>query len=221
MHCDIQYVGKMRNGVPKYWCLTHKALASDKKGNKLETCFSEQKDRYQKRLSLQESKIESIQLFFANLLKNEIPILYINGVVFNGVLTYEDMLLDYKDFVGFFLAQLNHTHLEKVCCSHCKHYHSDNGKFAYTPHKTHLCLYCGHFFREKEANIGSEIAMIFSFPKVNLGSLEIEIGDILSLTYDMLSGSVLINGQKIDTIIINNKKEKLIDFLNRKLEDLY
>lgn len=221
MHCEIKYVGKARNGISKYWCLTHKALASNKQGNKLDFCLYEKKDRYNKTLFVQDKKIERIQIVFDNLLKNKIPSIYINDTVFEGVLIYEDMVLDDKDFVGFFLAQLNHVSLEKVCCSHCGHIHSDNGKFAYTPHKTHLCLYCGHFFRVKEENIGSEMAILFPSPEIKLEKRKQKIENVCSITYDMFSGSILINGQTIDTIIIDDREESLVTFLNNQLKDLY
>ncbi len=221
MDCHIEYVGKMRNGIPKYWCLTHKALASDKQGNKLDSCLNERKENRKKSLSIEENQVKSIKLVFANILENTVPTVYINDEEFDGVLLYQNCVLDYKDFVGLLLAKINHVVLQQVRCSHCEHYHSDNGKFAYTPHSTHLCLYCGHFFRVKKANIGSELAMIFPTLDVQLQRGKLEIEDTCSITYDLFCGSVLVNGEVIDTIVVKGEELSLIEFLNNQLKDLY
>lgn len=221
MDCQIEYVGKMRNGIPKYWCLTHKALASDKQGNKLDSCFNERKENMQKCLSIEENQVTSIKLVFANILENTVPTIYINDEEFDGVFLYQNWVLDYKDLIGLLLAKINHIFLQQVRCSHCGHYHSDNGKFAYTSHSTHLCLYCGHFFRVKKANIGSELAMIFSIPDVQLQTKKLKIEDTCSITYDLFCGIVLVNGEDIDTVVVKGKEFSLVTFLNNQLKDLY
>lgn len=221
MDCCITYVGKMRNGTCKYWCSAHKALASDKQGNKLDSCLNENKEKYTNGLSIEENTLKNIKIVFTNILNNKVPIVYVNGELFDGVFLYQDCVLDYKDLVGLLLAKLNHTPLETVRCSHCNHYHSDNGKFAYTPHSTHLCLYCGHFFRVKEANVGSELATFFSLPTIKLEKGKIEIKDICSVTYDMIGGEILINDTSVDTVVIQKEKFSLAQFLNKNLKDLY
>lgn len=156
MKCNIEYVGKLRNRMPQYYCTIYKSFASDKKGNKLDECLCNYKEIYDNVLDLKENNIESIEIIYENILKNVVPKIFINNKEFNGTLKYNDCILCYKDLGGILLSKLNAISLEKVRCSHCKHYHSDNGKFAYTPHRTHLCLYCGHLFRVKEKNIGNE-----------------------------------------------------------------
>lgn len=138
---------------------------------------------------------------------------------FSGVLEYGNSLLTYKDFNGIMLSRLNNMPLEIVICSHCGHYHSDNGRFAYTPHRTHLCLYCGHLFRVKERNIGSELSMIYDIPKIELRDKIVEIDDFCRVEYDMLNGILLINGQNADKILFKGQKIEVKEFLNDFLKD--
>ena len=143
MKCNIKYIGKSKQGMTKYYCSVHKSFAYDKFGNKLEKCTWSNKEIYDNRL---------------NIKQNIIPKILINDNEFNGVLEYNNYILTYKDFGVIMLSKLNNIPLKIVKCSHCGYYHTDNGKFAYTPH---LCLYCGHLFRAKEKNVGSELAMIY------------------------------------------------------------
>ena len=117
------------------------------------------------------------------------------------------------------LSKLNNIPLEMVKCSHCGRYHSDNGQFAYTPHKTHLCLYCGHLFRVKEKNIGSELAMIFNIPKIKLKDKLLKIDDYCCVEYNMLNGNLFINKQNVNSVLFKDKKLDIVKFQNHILEN--
>ena len=39
-NCNPVYIGKNRNGAPRYWCSVHHAPISDGKGNVLPKCMS-------------------------------------------------------------------------------------------------------------------------------------------------------------------------------------
>lgn len=214
MKCNIEYVGKMRNGKEQYFCTTHQSIASDSNGNKLEECLCNTKEIYNNTLDIKELDINSIEIIYENVIDNITPIIYINNKVFNGVLKYNDCIINYKDFNGIMLSKLNNISLELVKCSHCNHYHTDNGKFAYTPHKTHLCLYCGHLFRVKTQNVGNELAMIFNIPNIELNNNKIYINDKCNIKYNLLKGELLINNQNVNTIKLNNKEINVIEFLN-------
>lgn len=94
-------------------------------------------------------------------MKNVVLKIFINGKEFVGVLECDNCLLTYEDLGGTMLAKLNNVPLDKVVCKRCNHIHSDNGRFSYTPHLIHLCLYCGHLIRAKEKNIGNELNIIY------------------------------------------------------------
>ena len=115
------------------------------------------------------------------------------------------------------LAKLNNIPLEIVKCSHCGRYHSDNGQFAYTPHRTHLCLYCGHLFRAKERNIGSELAMIYTIPEIKLKDKLLKIDNYCCVEYDMLKGNLLINNQNVNKVLFEGKELNIVEFLNNLL----
>ncbi len=221
MKCNIEYIGKTRRGTTKYYCTTHKSFAYDKLGNKLDECLWSNKEIFDNHLDIKQNVIQNINIKYENILEEVIPKIIINGEEFNGVLEYDNSLLTYKDFGGIMLAKLNNIPLEIVTCHHCGKYHSDNGKFAYTPHSTHLCLYCGHLFRVKEKNVGSELAMIYDIPDIKLNDKLLKIDEYCCVEYDMLKGTILINNQNVNKVSFNGKEYTIAEFLNRLLENEY
>ena len=219
MKCDITYVGKKRTGKPQYYCITHKEYASDKDGNKLSECLCNYKELFENSIDIKETNIESIKIVFANILENTVPIVFINDKEFQGVLKYDDSILTFKDFTGTMLSRLNNLPLEVVRCHHCNKPHSDNGKFAYTPHSTHLCLYCGHLFRVREKNIGNEFTMIYNVPDIKLDNKSINIDESCLVEYDLFKGTLLINNESVNRISIEGKEISITDFLNKFLKD--
>lgn len=219
MKCNIEYIGKSRQGKNKYYCTTHKSFAYNKSGNKLDKCLCNTKEIYDNKLNIEQNEIKTITIKYENILENVIPKIIINGMEFNGVLEYSNSILTYKDFGGIMLSKLNNITLDIVKCSHCKHYHSDNGKFAYTPHRTHLCLYCRHLFRVKEKNIGNELELIYKIPKIKLKKESLNISDYCCVEYNMLKGILLINNKNINKVVFKNKEYTIIDFLNNTLEN--
>jgi len=217
MKCNIEYVGKSRQGTSKYYCTVHKSFAYDKLGNKLDECLWSNKEIYDNRLNIEQKKIKNINIKYENILENVIPKIIIDNNAFNGILEYDNCILTYKDLGGILLSKLNNIPLEIVKCSHCGHYHSDNGKFAYTPHRTHLCLYCGHLFRVKEKNVGSELAMIYDIPKIKLKDKLLKIEDYCCVEYDMLKGILLINKENVNRVLFKDKEFDVVEFLNHIL----
>ena len=105
MKCSIEYVGKLRNGIPQYYCTIYKSFASDKKGNKLGECLCNNKKAYDNRINIQDSHIESIKIIYEDILKNTIPKIIINDKVFDGVLEYNNSILGYKDLGGILIME--------------------------------------------------------------------------------------------------------------------
>ncbi len=219
MKCNIKYIGKSRQGITKYYCTVHKSFAYDKFGNKLEECLWHNKEIFDNRLNIKQNLIKSITIRYDNILENVVPKIIINDSEFNGVLEYDNSILTYKDFGGIMLSKLNNIPLEIVKCNHCGYYHSDNGKFAYTPHRTHLCLYCGRLFRVKEKNVGSELAMIYDIPKISLNNNMLKIDDYCCVEYDMLKGTLLVNNKSINKVLFKEKELDIVNFLNDILEN--
>ena len=217
MKCNIEYIGKSRQGITKYYCTAHKSFAYDKLGNKLDECLWSNKEIYDTRLNIKQNEIKDINIKYENILESVIPKITIINNEYSGVLEYNDSILTYKDFGGIMLAKLNNIPLEIVKCSHCGRYHSDNGQFAYTPHRTHLCLYCGHLFRAKERNIGSELAMIYTIPEIKLKDKLLQIDNYCCVEYDMLKGTLLINNQNVNKVLFEGKELNIVEFLNNLL----
>lgn len=221
MKCNIEYVGKARSGKTKYYCTAHKSFAHDKEGNKLEECLWLNKEIFDNHLNIKNEHIESINIIYDNILENTIPKIIINNREFNGVLDYDESILTYKDFSGILLAKLNEAPLSIVKCNHCGKYHSDNGMFAYTPHLIHLCLYCGHLFRAKEKNVGSELNMLYDIPKITLENKTLKIDNECHIAYNPLKGILLINNENVNKIIYKDKELTVKEFLNSILEQEY
>lgn len=221
MKCNIEYTGKLRIGRPQYFCTTHKHLAVDKSGNKLPECLCTYKELFANRLDLKTNKITSIKIIYDDIFISKIPSVYVNENLFNGVLVYDDSVLTYKDLGGIMLAKLNNVKLENVACHHCGKMHSDNGQFAYKPHRTHFCNYCGHLFRVQDANISQELETIYDIPMLKLANREITIGNKCQIEYDLFTGTILINKEVGNKVIINNKKIDLQEFLNDALKNEY
>ena len=82
MKCNIEYIGKLRCGRPQYFCTTHKSLASDKSGHKLDECLCSYKELFVNKLDLKNTKITSIKIVYENIFDNQIPNIFIKSKSF-------------------------------------------------------------------------------------------------------------------------------------------
>ena len=219
MQCNIKYVGKW-DSVDQWYCLTHHAIATDENGNILNECIKN-KEIFDNGLKIEKEDIKNILFVYPNLLKNVDGELYVNENKTSGIMYIQDSLFEIRDFGGILLSKLNHVKLEAERCTFCGHIHSDDGRFAFTPHNPHLCAYCGHFFEVKKENVGNELDVVFPIPEINLDNACIDIENVLTLSYDVFKGQVLINGINCNRINLNGKEYSLVEFLNKKLHDQY
>lgn len=216
MKCNIKYALKARNGRKRYWCITHKARANDKNGNMLEECLSENKESYNKSITLDKNDIKSIKIIFEDLTSSTDYTININDKILKGVLIMNESSLEENDFLGLFLSSINNMDIEEIRCTHCKHLHNDNSLFAITPHRKHMCQYCGREFFCKEANIGSEFISYIKIPKIKYVKEIKEIKEKFNLLYDVLEGKIYINHECASRkIIINKKEEELAKYINK------
>ena len=218
MKCNIKYIGKLRNGTPQFFCTIHKSFASNR-GIRLEECFCSNKEMFLHPLDILKTSVDSIQIVYEDIFKSLIPKIYINQKEYSGVFIYENSVLTYKDFGGILLSFLHSVSLEQVVCKHCGCKHSDNGKFAFTPHRIHFCSYCVHKFGVKEKNIGSELAFIYDIPSITLENNSVVIEERCCVSYDLFFGTVLVNNKNVNSVVIKNKSFSLVDFLSEKLND--
>ena len=218
MKCNIEEV--IWNDERKYYCATHRSPAFDKDNNKLEQCLSKNKSAYDNIIEMKKEDIKEIVLIYPNLLESVKGKILINDREI-GILKIDNSIFEVRDFGGLLLSLLNDITLKEEKCPICGHIHSDDGKFAYSPHDTHLCMYCGNLFDVKEANVGNELSTIFDIPKIELKNNMIDVKEKCTLKYNVLKGSLEINEEDCNKIILNKKEYLLVDYLNKLLYDEY
>ncbi len=86
MKCNIEYIGKSRQGITKYYCTVHKSFAYDKLGNKLDECIWSKKEIYDNKLNAKQNKLKNINIRYENIIESVIPKIIINSNEFSGVL---------------------------------------------------------------------------------------------------------------------------------------
>lgn len=219
MKCNIRHIGNNK-GID-YWCLSHKTKATKIDLNEPISCDCKYKERYKNIVEMQPKKIENITIIYPNLNNNTDIKVFINNQDFNGILKLENSIIDLKDYGGIMLSKLNNVSLETSKCPYCGGMHTDNGKFAYKPHSKHLCVYCGHFYKVEQENIGNELALYFDLPPIKLLDNKQVIDEKCEVSYDLLKGELYINNICCNTIQFNNKEMDIVSFLNNALKNEY
>lgn len=103
--CDIKPCGKDESGNLRYWCLTHKDIASEN-GIELQECLCKYKEIYDEPKEINVKEISSIKLIYENVLESLKPRIIINGQEENSALKIDNSLIDFKDFGGLFISKL-------------------------------------------------------------------------------------------------------------------
>ncbi len=219
MKCNIKYI-ENNSGVD-YWCLSHKTKATKQDLNEPIYCDCKYKEKYENIVEMNPTDIESIKIIYPNLNDNTNLKVFINNEEFNGILKLKNSVIDLKDYGGLMLSKLNNIVLEASKCPYCGGMHTDNGKFAYTPHSKHLCIYCGHFYKVEKENIGNELALYFNFPTIKLLDNKSIIDDKCEVSYDLLKGELYVNNICCNKIQLNNKEIDIVLFLNNFLKNEY
>lgn len=219
--CHIKYCGKDENGIDRYWCLTHKDVASDKEGHPLKKCLCNYKEIYDNKIKIEPQNVDSIKVTYKNVLEEIKPNIYLNQKEENHALEIKDSILDFKDIGGLMISKLNGIKLIPSYCSYCGKPHTDDGVFAYTLHAKHLCQYCGYFYNVEKANIGNEFALFFDVPDIMLEEGIVDIEDTLCLEYDILKGILFSNGKNVNKVKVKEKIIYLKTYLNELFKDEY
>ncbi len=219
MKCNIKHIEK--NQGLEHWCLTHKTKATKSDLTEPITCDCQYKNLYENIVVMHPKKIDSIKIIYPNLNKSTDVKVFINNQEFTGILKLENSVIDLKDYGGLMISKLNNIKLESSKCPYCGGLHTDNGKFAYTPHNKHLCIYCGHFYKIEKKNIGNELALYFDFPNITLLDNKQVIDEKCEVSYDLLKGELLINNACCNNLELNNKEIDIVTFLNKTLENEY
>lgn len=219
MECNIRHIED--NSGLDYWCLSHKTKATIIDGKEPISCDCKYKERYENIVEMNPEDIKNIKIIYPNLNDNTNVKIFINNLEFNGILKLENSIIDLKDYGGLMLSKLNNINLKASKCPYCGGMHTDNGMFAYKPHSKHLCIYCGHFYKVKEANIGNELALYFNFPNIVLEDNTCIIDEKCEVIYDLFTGDLFINNISCKKLQLNNKEVDIVSFLNNALKNEY
>ncbi len=177
MNCNIQKVGKYRNGKDKYFCSVHKCFLKE-----LKNICGCQKYKYVKVFDIDISIYKSIGIW--GFLKPIFDTTNINNVDCGVHLhlrrkdneekiiddTFDKLIIkNGEEYIGaiecdkakaYTLTKTAGFSVDKIYCKHCGAIHTDTNYLAVYPHKKHLCFNCGREFFNKKRNISNEIIEI-------------------------------------------------------------
>lgn len=179
--CNINFIGKARNGINRYWCSIHQAPAYDKDGNQLEKCLEADNE-----VVMEDQDIFSItprDYSGGVALWGAAPSIYdntqlnmdfgihvharkeIGGIkqidkTFKKVCVIDSskkVYFDGLDAIAYSCGNIFRQNLEFVTCNHCGFPHLDKNWFSVNPHIKHKCSGCGRDFFMKYSTIGNPI----------------------------------------------------------------
>jgi transposase-like protein len=181
--CEIVSVGKRRNGSARFWCLRHRADATEKYGRPAKTCRNAgQKpidpkdiltldlDEYAGGIALWgasppiydttvlplERGIHVHARPEANAAK-EIDFSYAAVKIVGSIAPEGGILISEADAVHFMTSSVLGVKMSHIVCAHCGHPHLDADWFSTHAHSRHLCSACGRYFKDLRSSVGNPI----------------------------------------------------------------
>jgi hypothetical protein len=181
--CDIEPVGKRRDGGTRYWCTVHKADATARYGRRAKECraahlppiLPEQileldLDQYPGGIALWGAvppiyDTTRLPLDFGIHVharkkagKNKMIDHTYRGVRLIGrQLPSNGLLISEIDAVYYMVSSVFGYDTRHVRCTLCGYPHLDKDWFSIHPHRRHLCAGCGRNFRDTVSGIGNPI----------------------------------------------------------------
>lgn len=181
--CEIQPVGKRRDGGTRYWCTKHRANATAKYGVQADQCVAAQDEVIGPSETYELNPKEypgGVALWGA------VPAVYsttslpldrglhiharkvasagkvidqtfrrIRVPITDTLLPGDYMEVDELDAINFMVSSVFDHPMKFVSCTLCGFPHLDRDWFAVHKHKRHLCHGCGRQFSDVEAGIGN------------------------------------------------------------------
>lgn len=182
-NCNIISVGKRRDGGTRYWCLRHKADATDKYGVPAQKCrYADIPD-----ISTSETiKIDIAEYTGGVALWGAVPPVYDTTLqpldrgihvharrnsknskeideTFRKVILVDGNKSSKKaeilelDAIYYMVTSVFGYPMKYVECTRCQYPHLDKDWFSLNPHQRHLCAGCGLYFRDTDKAIGNPI----------------------------------------------------------------
>lgn len=185
--CEIEHIGKQRNGRPRFWCKVHQSSATGRYGARLDVCESAYRDRIPQNVL----ELDAADFPGGVALWGAVPAVYDTTILpaetgihvharkasegnkqidatFDAVaITYSRDLLEKAKAtitsevaVNYYISRFLNRRIEHLFCTHCGEIHLDAGYFAVKPHRQHLCHACGRHFRVENRAVSNPIALV-------------------------------------------------------------
>lgn len=181
--CSINYVGKARNGMPRWWCTSHQANATGPKGLRLDVCagagsagaprnvLSIDPDDYPGGIALwgvarpvydTTSRPTRAGVHVHARLKAGGPKAIDDSYDAVRLKVPTDlfdttMLITEAMARASYLAQFAGNELKALPCPRCGVEHLDEDWFSIKPHRRHLCGACGNYFVDREPSVSNPV----------------------------------------------------------------
>lgn len=179
MNCTINYVGKSRNGKPKYWCSTHHAPVLIADGMPLDVCqnsspqhevqdvFRISPNEYPGGIALwgalpavYDTTPFSMDFGIHVHARKEVGGHKVYDKTFARVAVTSsegDVEFDAIAAVSYVFANVLNLPITYIKCPKCAYPHLDKDWFSVNPHKKHLCSGCGREFFDDKISVGNPI----------------------------------------------------------------
>ena len=181
--CYIEFVGKARNGSPRWWCTGHGASATGPRGRRLDVC---------ERAATRETNARVLPLDPASY-PGGVAIWRVSRPVYDttcretqsgvhvharlepgapkeidesydavdlqlhGELVQASVLVTEPMARAYYLARFCGNRLKSLLCTRCGAPHLDEGWFSIKPHRRHLCTACGHHFMDQDYSVANPL----------------------------------------------------------------
>jgi hypothetical protein len=182
--CEIEAVGKQRNGKPRFWCRAHQASATGKYGRRLERCEGAYKAATQgDATELDPSAYPGgiavwgavKPVYDTTNLPAEVGVHVHARRVANGekqidgtfhcvalrvkrnLLDAPKALITLETAVASYVSRFLNRPMKSLFCTYCGDPHLDSEWFAVKLHKRHLCHSCGQVFMAKEKCVSNPL----------------------------------------------------------------
>lgn len=181
--CEIVSVGKRRNGSPRFWCLRHRADATEKYGRPAKACRNASQRPIDPKniltLDLEEYAGgialwgASPPIYDTTLLplergihvharpeagaKKEIDASYAAVRIVGSAVPEGGILVSEIDAIHFMTSSVFGVEMSHIVCAHCGHPHLDADWFSTHAHSRHLCSACGRYFKVLRASVGNPV----------------------------------------------------------------
>ena len=181
--CNIGFVGKARNGSPRWWCTSHGANATGPRGLRLDVCLrAETREANANILRLDPADYPGgvaiwrvSRPVYDTTHRQTHPGVHVHArlnpdapknvdasydavdLQLHGDLVHANLVVTESMARAYYLARFCRNRLKSLSCTHCGAPHLDEGWFSIKPHRRHLCAACGHHFVDQDHSVSNPL----------------------------------------------------------------